>query len=318
MKHRIYPHRINGRFYNPEEEVVPLNFWKSAAMFLRFLFKQRSQQLDKHLWTSAVPIVGDKDKPSFVWIGHATFLIQLGGLTILTDPLFDTISFLFPRIAEPGIPFDLLPKIDVVLISHNHPDHYDSAILKKLFLRDKPLFLVPYGDKNHLESQGIDSVQEFSWWERLSVNSVEFAFLPAYHWSQKSFFDRNKSLWGSWMIQHATQTVYFAGDTAYSPHFKAIAQEYTHIDVALMPIGPCEPEEWMKFSHVTAEDSVKAFLELGARHFVPMHWGTYFFGLDEVMLPMERLIRFWENSKDTMNDRMIHVVKFGEQKYIDS
>ena len=314
MKHRIYPRIHAGRFYNFKEEHNPVNFLKSTFMFFKFLFKKQQTVFNKNAWISDAPLILPQEKPTVVWIGHATFLLHINGKTILTDPVFDDLSFLFKRINKPGIQFDTLPPIDIVLISHNHWDHLDISCLKKIYKRYKPQILVPMGDKKTLERHGMRTVTEYMWWDRVTFEGIEFSFLPAYHWSQRSLFDRNKSLWGSWMIQHNNFHIYFAGDTAYSPHFKAISEEFSSIDVALMPIGPCEPKEWMRLSHATAEEAVQGFIDLKARHFIPMHWGTFHFGLDEIMLPIERALKAWDDQKLIEKKSFLHLLKLGEQK----
>jgi L-ascorbate metabolism protein UlaG (beta-lactamase superfamily) len=314
MKHRFYPRIHAGRFYNFEEEQNSVNFIQSAYMFFKFLLKKQRTIFNKQEWISDNKLILPQEKPSIVWIGHATFLIHINGKTILTDPVFDDLSFLFKRINKPGIVFDLLPKIDIVLISHNHWDHLDISCLKKIYKLYKPEILVPMGDKKTLEWHGIKTVKEYMWWERESIAGIEFSFLPAYHWSQRSLFDRNKSLWGSWMISHNSFTIYFAGDTAYSQHFSAIAKEFSSIDIALMPIGPCEPKKWMRLSHATAEEAVQGFMDLKAKHFVPMHWGTFHFGLDEIILPIERLVKEWQMQELSQKENFLHLLKLGEQK----
>jgi len=314
MKHRFYPRNSAGRFYNFEEESNSVSFFKSISMFFKFLCKKQETLFQKHEWLSTGEVQWNHAKPTIIWIGHATFLIQINGITILTDPVFSDLSFLFRRINKPGIALDKIPKIDVILISHNHWDHLDISCLKKIYRLHKPLILVPIGDKKTLERHGMSNVKEYMWWERETFCGIEFTFLPAYHWSQRSLFDRNKSLWGSWMVSVDDFNIYFGGDTAYSRHFSAIAQEFPRINVALMPIGPCEPKEWMRLSHVTAEEAVQGFIDLQADQFIPMHWGTFYFGLDEIIAPINRLVKEWEVQQLSLKNKSLHLLKLGEQK----
>jgi len=259
------------------------------------------------------------DAPRITWLGHATFLIQIGGITILTDPIFGNLSFLFPRILPSTMGVENLPHIDVVLISHNHRDHMDTASLLALKQRfEKLQIFVPWGDKAWFDKRGFAHVSEYLWGDRQSVRSqvmpnsvANFTFLPAWHWSQRGLFDKNKSLWGSWMIECNGYHIYFAGDTAYSPHFKAIAHAFPTIDVALMPIGPCEPRPWMRKSHVDAHEACQAFIDLNAHIFIPMHWGTFAFGEDHFGLPIERLKEAW-HARSELGAKQLHMPKVGQ------
>lgn len=314
MKHRFYPPLHNGRFSNIEEKAHSPTFLMSCYMFLKFYFNRQKRVFHKKSWIATEAPVWNSSKTSVVWIGHATFIIQIGGLTILTDPVFSDISFFCKRITPPGLPLTELPKIDLVLISHNHWDHLDLRTLRILSQKHAPLILVPIGDKKHLENKKIPNVKEYTWWEQENIGGVECSFLPSHHWSQRSLFDKNRSLWGSWMIRSGDTCIYFAGDTAYSSHFSAIAQEFPLITLALMPIGPCEPKEWMRSSHVTAEEAVQGFQDLKARHFIPMHWGTFHFGTDDTIAPLERLSQEWERQQVSQAERTLHLVKLGEQR----
>jgi L-ascorbate metabolism protein UlaG (beta-lactamase superfamily) len=244
-------------------------------------------------------------------------LIQIGNLNIITDPIFGDASFFYPRILPPGIILEDLPKIDVVLLSHNHRDHMDAKSLLALKNRSQETtFLVPKGDKAWFDKRNFEHCSEYTWWDYTSVESpsqcgqVTFSFLPAVHWSQRGLFDKNRSLWGSWLIEWGSQTIYFAGDTAYSQHFEIIAQECSAITTALMPIGPCDPEPHMRKNHVNAQEAVKGFIDLQAQQFVPMHWGTFQFGTDLFDTPINRLQTWWQQQE--MLDRVLHIPKAGQ------
>jgi L-ascorbate metabolism protein UlaG (beta-lactamase superfamily) len=177
--------------------------------------------------------------------------------------------------------------------------------LLKLF--PKLELMVPQGDKGWLQAAGFPAVHEFTWWQEHGP----FTFLPARHWSQNGVFDCNKSLWGSWMIRHGNHSIYFAGDTAYSNHFSAIASEFNNITVALMPIGPCEPDPAMRKSHVDSAQAVQGFIDLQAHHFVPMHWGTFPFGTDHFATPIERLQAAWQKHGTALDGKKLCITKFG-------
>jgi L-ascorbate metabolism protein UlaG (beta-lactamase superfamily) len=256
-----------------------------------------------------------QDIDHITWIGHASFLISINGVTILTDPVFGDLTFLLQRFSKPGIAFEQLPKIDIVLLSHNHRDHMDSVTLKALYTKTGCHFYVPFGDKQWFDSRGMaDRVTECMWWQEITTpQGLKLAFLPARHWSQRGLFDRNKSLWGSWMIQ---ESIYFGGDTAYSDHFKEIAHYFPDIEVALLPIGPCEPRKWMRTTHMDAADAGKAFLDLGARIFIPMHWGTYGFGIDDLMLPVTRLNDWWKQQNIKNNKQILSILACGQSYFL--
>ncbi|MCL4361393.1 MBL fold metallo-hydrolase [Candidatus Dependentiae bacterium] len=288
-------------------------------MFFQALwYKQNNKENIKNWFTKNHKIEERSIEPKITWIGHSTFLIQIGGINIITDPVFGNLAGLFKRILPPGLDINSLPPIDFVLLSHNHRDHMDSRSLHMLRKNPGITFLVPQGDKQWFAKRGFSRTIELNWWDKRTFTSVydgitnlEFFFLPAFHWSGRGIFDRNKSLWGSWLIRCNDKTIYFGGDTAYSSHFKNIQQEFSSIDIAIMPIGPCEPRPWLKNSHIGPEEAGQAFLELNAKHFIPMHWGTYHFGVEDVFLPIELLQKWWDDQK--MENKTLHIVKVGQQ-----
>lgn len=313
-KQRIYPAFSKGRFYNYPGEKKHHFLLPSLRMMLSCHLKSVSaRKEDIEPWLGFSEIAEKSQELSITWIGHSTFLIQIGGYNILTDPIFGNLP-LFRRITPPGIALHTLPPIDFVLISHNHRDHMDADTLKELFKRNPSLtFLVPQGDAHWFKKRGIRNVKEHMWWDEQSYHSfmpLKLTFLPAFHWSQRGFFDFNRSLWGSWMIECHGKRLYFAGDTAYASHFKVIGEAFPLIDIALMPIGPCEPRTWMTHAHVSAEEAGQAFIDLGAHHFIPMHWGTYYFGLDTFDLPYKRLSAWWH--AQNMHTKKLCVLKIGE------
>jgi len=346
---RLEPTIKHGRFYNNDHEGNKRFLWDYIYMVYSFLHevyiflisltkgRQRLPQ-DFINWVKTPKIIYHSINPNITWIGHATFLIQMGGVNILTDPIFGDSTIFFPRILPPGIELQALPKIDFVIISHNHPDHMDSNSLLALKEKNPEIkILVPQGDKKWFEKRKFKNVFENMWWQNLKfdlsqetqsseklyanpglVNTdafkdqVKFTFLPAYHWSQRGLFDQNKSLWGSWMIEHNNNSIYFAGDTGYSNHFKEIAKSFNKIDIALMPVGPCEPREKMCHSHISSEESGQAFIELNATNFIPMHWGTFHFGTDTFDLPIDRLKNWWKQNELQLSLKNLEILKFGQ------
>ena len=316
----IRPYRKKNRFYNSSDYHAESFLFGTVPSFVRSLLKRKkyvASELQGWLHHEApVPV---SDTPRITWLGHATFLIQIGGINILTDPVFGNLSFLFPRILPSTLAVENLPRIDLVLISHNHRDHMDTSSLLALKSRFKDLqVLVPWGDKAWFDQRGFARVSEYLWGDMQSVRShlmhnsvVNVTFLPAWHWSQRGLFDKNRSLWGSWMIECNGYHIYFAGDTAYSPHFKTIAHRFKMIDVALMPIGPCEPRPWMRRSHVDAQEACQAFIDLNAQVFIPMHWGTFAFGEDHFGLPIDRLKDAWR-ARSELGSKQLYMPKVGQ------
>lgn len=318
--HKQFPIMRKGRFYNHQTEQKTGVLLPSLAMLIKSCFSRNKSKDQSSAWIEKSVIVARSIEPLITWIGHATFLIQIGGINILTDPVFGKLGPLFPRISHPGITLAQLPHIDFVLISHNHRDHMEASTLNWLKKKYPNCgFLVPQGDKQWFRKRNFERVMESMWWDKHrftasydGLTRIEFTFLPAYHWSQRGFFDYNKSLWGSWMITCQNTSIYFAGDTAYSQHFSNIAQEFPVINIALMPIGPCEPRVWMKHSHMSAEDSGQAFLDLKAHTFIPMHWGTYYFGVDFFSLPLDRLYVWWKEQQALASHQKLHPLKIGQ------
>lgn len=320
---RLSPIRKENRYFNTDTDHIESLLFQTLPSFILSLYGRRKRQPEnKSDWIAQdIPLISSQE-PVITWIGHASFLIQVGGLNILTDPIFGNASAFFPRLLPPGIALAQLPSIDFVLISHNHRDHCDLRSLHALKKTHPQMhILVAEGDKKWLIRKGFSKVDEFAWWQKHTHNAVEFTFLPAHHWSAQGMFDRNCSLWGSWMISSAKknfsiahheliqenkhsnslesslqsdrQYIYFAGDTSYSDHFNHIAKEYPLIDVALMPIAPEFPHPSMRKSHIDSHQAIQAFVDLKAKSFVPMHWGTFAFGTDTFLGPIERLQKAW-------------------------
>lgn len=313
LSFRSGPFKQKGRYYNFAGETGKGFLLHTLQMYVTSLFKRISQpKPNTNEWITQFDHNALGSEPRITWIGHASFLIQIGNKTIMTDPIFGHASWLFQRIMQPGVALNRLPKIDVVVLSHNHRDHMDKESLYALRQHSNPLFLVPEGVQAWFEQHNFSNVAHYSWWQTdTTISDLQFTFLPAYHWSQRSLFDQNKTLWGSWLIRSKSSSIYFAGDTGYHNHFSEIGNEY-HIDFALLPIGPCEPHEWMKHSHLSAAQSGQAFLDLKADHFVPMHWGTFYFGTDMFLDPIHKLRAWWQRNAALLATKQLHEMKIGQ------
>jgi L-ascorbate metabolism protein UlaG (beta-lactamase superfamily) len=323
--HRIYPFFQKNRFFNYAGEtyegflhslLLIAESLRNKALGLRRIRRDWvNHYIELVPYDLSIPYTSPH--PRVTWLGHSTFLIQVSGFNLITDPMFGNPSSLFRRLVKPVILPEQVPPIDVILISHNHLDHMNAESLYVLARKNSRVkILVPLGDKAWFDRRGFTHVEEYTWWESLTLDKFDskltFTFLPAHHWSGRGIFDRNKSLWGSWMIQSSEHNLYFAGDTAYARHFKAIATEFGRIDTALMPIGPCEPHEDMGVTHMNAEQAGQAFIELGAQRFIPCHWGTLWFGTDYPLLPVERLQAWWQKNLGVVKAAQLDILKFGQ------
>ena len=307
---------LNNRFYNyngTECLEEPESLIPSIKMYFGSFRNFCKKPLHKEKWIDKPSVVSRSTGTVVTWLGHATMLIQVDNLNILVDPLFDTPSTVYRRILPFGMSKDTLPHIDLVMLSHNHRDHMDTKSILYLHKMFNPLFLVPQGDKNWFLKRNISSVEQFTWWEQITHENVTFSFVPAWHWSQRGLFDHNKSLWGGWVIESSRDTIYFAGDTAYNEmYFESIGEMFPSLNIAIMPIGPGSPDEWMKRSHMNAETAGKAFLDCNASIFIPMHWGTFYFGHDLFDTPILRLQKWWDTSEDIIHDKILKIGKIGE------
>ena len=236
------------------------------------------------------------------WIGHATFLVQTGGLRILTDPIFAPRLATVTRNVPPGVAPEALPEIDVVLISHNHRDHLDLPSLRGL--RGQPVHLVPLGVGATLRRAGLDRIDELGWWESRDVGGVQLTFVPAHHWSRRGLADQNATLWGGWGIRSDRHTAYFAGDTGYFPGFVEIGERLGAIDAALLPIGAYEPRWFMRAQHMDPDEAGQAMLDLGARRMFAMHWGTYKL-TDEPLDEPPRRLEAWRTRAGVDSARVV-------------
>ena len=237
-----------------------------------------------------------KDREHYaLWIGHSTFLINNGDLTILTDPIFSEraspLNFAGPkRLIKPVIKIKDLPEVDVITISHNHYDHLDINSLRKIQKKFPNVkILVPKGDLKLLKNYNLNNGFEFLWWEAITLNNTKFIFTPAQHWSARGLRDRNKSLWGSWFIKTEEKNIFHAGDTGYSDDFIEIRNRLGPVDFAMIPIGAYDPEWFMSYSHVNPEEALNIAKDLDAKKSIGMHWGTFILTDEPVLEPRERL-----------------------------
>jgi L-ascorbate metabolism protein UlaG (beta-lactamase superfamily) len=243
------------------------------------------------------------------WLGHASVLIQSQGMNVLTDPILTTRASPFAwfgpkRQTKAPITIDELPAIDVIVISHNHYDHMDIATLKAIDQKQAtpPMVIVPLGDAKRLRKAGLRHVEELDWWQSIATKhkpAMTVTLTPARHWSLRQFFpsDRDQSLWGSYVISHGQQSVFFAGDTGYTPAFQEIGQRLGPFSLAILPIGAYEPRDYLKAQHVNPAEAVQMHQDLKAQISLPVHWGTFILSSELLQQPPEDLAQALENSR---------------------
>jgi L-ascorbate metabolism protein UlaG (beta-lactamase superfamily) len=229
------------------------------------------------------------------WLGHACVLLRLGGQTILMDPALSDrvspVSFAGPRrLLPPGATVATLPRIDVVLISHSHYDHLDKPTIRKLLARfPDATYLVPLNLATWMRARGITKVQELDWWDSTEVGGTTFTFVPAQHWTQRTPWDRNRCLWGGWVVRRDDFRFWFAGDTGYTPRLKEIGDRFGPFDLAAIPIGAYEPRWFMQAQHIDPAQAVQLHRELRSRHSFAIHWGAFELADDALDAPPEVL-----------------------------
>lgn len=232
---------------------------------------------------------------SLTWVGHATYLVRTGGLAILADPVWsDKLPGRSRRMTAPGIAWEDLPRIDAVVISHNHYDHQDKATLRRL-PRETPM-LVPGASAGWFRALGFTDVRELDWWESTRIGDVQFDFVPAHHWSRRGLLDTCRHLWGGWVITSKEHRFYHAGDTGYGHFFQEIGKRYPGIDATMMPIGAYAPRWFMKPVHTDPDEAIHAHRDLGAGAMATMHWGTFVLTAEPFLQPLERVRLAWEKS----------------------
>ena len=273
---------FDGKQFHNDPSVVPPNvgdllWWSLTA--------DRIPWPDWVAWPpgsgpSHPPDVVDGDELRVTWVNHSTMLVQVGGMNILTDPVWSDVvgptSWLGPRRHHaPGVRFEGLPHIDAVVLSHDHFDHLDLPTLRRLSARDAPAVFAGLGNAAWLTASSVARATELDWWECRTVRSVRICALPAQHGSRRGVADGNGSLWVSYWIEGAGGSVYFAGDTGFGPHFAQVRQRMGAPCVSLLPIAAYRPRWFMKGNHMDPEEAVRAHDLLGAKLGIAMHFATF-------------------------------------------
>ena len=318
-------HTMNGFrnvYQNPEQGFTSLLRWKLG------LGPDETPAIPHDRMAPYVPDIAapdyqqiyhpDPDKIQITWIGHSTFLIQVEGINILTDSIFNGSSSPFTGIgpkrqSPPGIPFDRLPPVDAVLQSHNHYDHLDLYTVKKL--GNKPKYFVPLKLGQWFHDRKITNYVEMDWWDALMFNGIRIVSVPTQHFSGRSMRDRNKTLWSGWVLETRHGKIFFSGDTGYSPHFREIREKLGKMRVALLPIGAYQPRWLMKTVHMDPPEALLAHKDLQAEQSIAIHWGTFKLTdepLGEPPLYLEKVMKEAYMSEDSFL-----VMRFGETRIFE-
>jgi len=277
------PQKQSGRFINPHTNdlkrgLFDFVLWKSGyydgnepclSPPIDFLYP-------------AEPPVFDPERPSAVWLGHSTYLVQIEGVAFLTDPLFSAYCSPVPvsalkRRHPPALALEELPETHFVLLSHNHYDHLDAKSIQALHRQFPDLtFIVPRGVKRWFTRRGIHKVFELDWGGSYREGDLCITATPAQHFSGRTLWDKNRTLWCGYVVEYKGKTFYFAGDTGYNPvQFKEIGQRWNKIDLSLIPIGTYVPQTFMQPVHISPKEAVSIHCDVGSRLSLGMHWKTF-------------------------------------------
>lgn len=295
---RTDPLKVAGRYVNPA-------FARGGGLkeptFREFLRWRRERPKRDKRPVSVPRRAADDPKPGApptsgvraTWLGHSTVLLQLDGKTYLTDPVLSTrIGVFFKRATPPGLAFEDLPPVDALLLSHNHYDHLDAPTVKRL-PRETPVFC-PEGVARWFRRRGFTRVEERSWWGAADLAGHRVTFVPAQHFSGRTGFDRDKTLWGGWVVEgDRGSSAWYAGDSGWFDGFREIGAAFPGLDLAIVPIGAYTPRWFMAPVHVDPPEAGRAFLDAGARTMLPVHWGAFRLADEPVDEPPVVLEAWW-------------------------
>lgn len=275
MAKRIFS---NPHLENSKRGLWDVLLWKCG--YYKDPFRRESPPIDFMYPASPPPF--ELDLPWALWIGHSTFLIEVDGITLLTDPVWDNYCSPFPwpslkRKTATPISLSDLPKIDLVLISHNHYDHLNARTIHELnAFHPQIQWIVPTGLAEWFHKRGITRVREFHWWESYREGHFTITAVPSQHFSGRSFWDQNQTLWNGYVFETKSKRLYFTGDTGYNQiDFKAIGAQWPFMDLSLIPIGAYAPRRFMEPIHVSPLESVEIHKDVGSRLSIGMHWKTF-------------------------------------------
>lgn len=304
-------HFDGERFFNPDGP-APLSQGRRRGFMSRWASAEERAGWPDHV--PVAPTVPPRDvvgrEMRITWIGHATVLVQTAGLNILTDPIWSRHASPFPpfgpeRVRAPGVRFDDLPRIDLVLVSHNHYDHMDLPTLRRLWQRDRPLIVTSLGNDTILRTQGIEATAldwggsvirdtyDFDCMEArrdCPVERLEVIVEPVHHWASRWFTDRNRALWSGFTVRLPGGNLFFAGDTGWgNGAWVREAARHGPFRLALIPIGAYEPRDFMRAHHINPEEAMAVFEALNPSMALGIHWGTFRLAFEPIDEPWQRL-----------------------------
>ena len=249
------------------------------------------------------------------WIGHASFLGSLGGGRFLIDPVFsERAGWVVRRHVPAALQASQLPSLDVLLITHSHYDHLDEPSVAAL-PRSVPV-CVPRGLRRWFLRRGFRNVTELAWWESTACGALTITLVPARHWSRRGIGDTNATLWGGYVIDDGHRRIYHCGDSAWFDGFDEIGRRFPGLLAAMLPVGSYSPTWFMEPHHLNPEQACRAFHRLGARHMVPMHWGTFKLTDEPLCEPVDRLRAWWMEHAAGV-DGELHVMSVGQTVVLD-
>jgi L-ascorbate metabolism protein UlaG (beta-lactamase superfamily) len=275
--------RVGSTFRNLDPEYHRASMWARARSIIvggTWLVGERHVHPLASVKPDVAALRANSSQATVTWIGHSTLLVQMDGVNFLTDPIWASRSGPFSgfvgvgRYTPPPIAFDDLPRIDFVLISHDHYDHLDEPTVRHLAQQFNPRFVVPLGIKKWLVDRGITNVVELDWGESVTIDGLTIVCTPAQHGSGRTLLDQGHRLWSSWAVL-GSKRFYFAGDTGYYRHFKEIGEALGPFDLAALPIGSYTPRALAKPVHMSPEEALEAWTDLHAKKFLGIHWGTF-------------------------------------------
>ena len=260
--------------------------------------------------------LNDRPEDGVWWLGHASVLLRLSGQYLLTDPVFSRraspLPFFGPqRKTPPVLIVDTLPHIDALVISHNHYDHLDSATVRHLLRRFPELTVfVPLGLGDWFCRRGAKNILELDWWQSAVFQGITLTAVPAQHWSMRTLWDRNRSLWCGWVCEGADQRFWFSGDTGYTPDLLAIPQRLGQITAAALPAGAYAPRWFMSAHHMDPQSAIKLWQQMGMPLAFPIHWGVFELADESLDEPVQELTQALENEAG-INDKF-RILKIGQ------
>lgn len=286
------PHFIDGQFRNGIES--PRSLWSFLKMRLSTEYSEWPEWIESAYGPKpADRITGNEIHVTH--INHSTVLVQTGGYNVLTDPIYSErcspFSFIGPkRVRNPGLRFDDLPKIDAVVISHDHYDHLDLSTIQRLVERDSPKIYLGLGVGQRLDDLG--NVKELDWWEKTEVDKdFSLTFVPVQHFSGRTPFDRFSTLWGGYVLEIGDRKVYFGGDSGYANHYIETFEKFGPMDLSLLPVGGYAPRDFMGFAHMDPKQAVQAHLDLQSGKSIGIHHSTFQLTQEAVGEPIELLAK---------------------------